>query len=435
VELSRPEEVLAALAEEKPSRLIGTRESAQIDFKKQPYQLTTDKGKWELAKDVAGLANLTGGVLVIGVRAEKTEGNFREVATELRPVTVAELNREKYHSVIRDQVRPAVDFEVEYFPDPDQAGKGYMTIYVKPLPEAERYALVRRMVTDDGQQVDSMGVPVRDSDQTRWLSADEVYRLLRDGQRANSPPRAEIRAHSIDETLNWDEAVDRLVELKDWDDPLLIWQSMPLTSADLLPRMWGKESISQTLTNPPSLRPNGFNWDFFTEVTQFDGGALASDGRRAIWVAPNGTVTAAAIVSDEMLTWAMHNRPGQPQRLNVIAVVELTLEYFRLVDEHIILGEEVDYRHSIATRKFAGSPPVVLPEGLPNFVSSFSERSVSQDTRYKYDEAIPADAERDAYEALWRLYASFQLGPERVPFAGDGRIDASKLLEWLKARR
>ena len=239
VRLSQPDEVLAALEAEKPSALIGTPESAQIDFKAMPYVLNTPRGKWELAKDVAGLANLGGGVLVVGVRTEKTEGNFREIAAELRPVLVAMLDRVQHHDVIRDLVRPAVDFEVAYFPDPDHAGKGYMTIHVKPLAEADRYALVRRMVTGDGKEIDAVGVPVRDSDQTRWLSADEVYRLLRDGQRANSSPRAEAHLSMITEELNWDQAVERLIKLKDWDGPLLIWQSMPLKPVDLLSRMWG----------------------------------------------------------------------------------------------------------------------------------------------------------------------------------------------------
>jgi Putative DNA-binding domain len=432
VGLSRPDEVLATLAAEKPSGLIGTPESAQIDFKAMAYQLSTPKGKWELAKDVAGLANLSGGVLVVGVRTTKTEGNFQEIASELRPVSVAMLDRVQHHDVIRDLVRPAVDFDVEYFPDPDTTGKGYMTIHVKPLAEADRYALVRRMIAEDGKEIDAIGVPVRDSDQTRWLSADEAYRLLRDGQRSNSLPRAQAEVSPGSDNLNWEEALERLIELKDWDAPLLVWQSMPLEPVDFLFRMWGKDSISQILANPPSLRANGFNWNFYNGVQQFDGGALASDGRRAIWVAPNGLITAAAVANEEMLAWAMHNHPDQPQRLNALAVVEITLEYFRLVDEYILPGTEKQFKHSIATRKFANEPPVVLPEGLPNFVSSFSGRSVSADTRHQFDQYIPANAERDAYGALWRLYATFQLGPDRVPFNDNGRIDSSKLLDWTK---
>ncbi len=49
--------MLAALANARPSRLVGAPETSRIDFEIQPYALDTDKGKWELAKDVGGLAN------------------------------------------------------------------------------------------------------------------------------------------------------------------------------------------------------------------------------------------------------------------------------------------------------------------------------------------------------------------------------------------
>ena len=389
-------------------------------------------GNWR--RTSAGLANLGGGLLVVGVKTEKTEGNFSEIASELRPVAVANLDRVQHHDVIRDLVRPAVEFNVAYFPDRDQTGKGYMTVHVKPLPEADRYALVRRMIAPDGREIDAIGVPVRDSDKTRWLSADEVYRRLRDGQRANSPVQAQI-SQSVGESPDWKAAVQQLIALKDWEGPLLIWQSMPLQPVDLLSRMWGRDSISQILSNPSSLRPNGFNWNFYNGVRQFEGGALASDGRRAIWVASNGLITALATANDEMLAWAMHNSPSEPQRLNVIAVTEITLEYFRLVDQRILPGTDMKFRHSIATRKFAADPPVALPEGLPNSLSSFDSAIAGADTRYQFDQYIPVDAERDAYEALWRFYATFQLGFDKVPFAHDGRIDSSKLLEWLSTAR
>ena len=44
--LSLPEDVLAALDDGEPDRLIGTPETHQIGFRSQPYALSTDKGKW-----------------------------------------------------------------------------------------------------------------------------------------------------------------------------------------------------------------------------------------------------------------------------------------------------------------------------------------------------------------------------------------------------
>ncbi len=142
--LSQPEDVLAALNEGKPYRLIGAPENPQIDFRSQPYALDTSKGMWELARDVADLANHSGGVILIGVRPARSEGSFVEVATELQPVPASMLNVDRYCSIIREQVRPSVEFDVAYFQASHHAHRGYMSIHVKPLARIGRRATVRQ---------------------------------------------------------------------------------------------------------------------------------------------------------------------------------------------------------------------------------------------------------------------------------------------------
>lgn len=437
---TRPEEILAALEEGKPRLLIGTAESSQIDFKNQPYQLGTDKGKWELAKDVAGLANFAGGILVVGIRTEKTAGNFREIAADIRPVPVGMLNAEQHYSVIRDLVRPAVIFQIAYHSDPDQADCGYMTIRVEPLDEAERFALVRRMISTDERLTESIGVPIRDGDQTRWLSGDEVYRYLRDGQRAAKAMLATLthethasRGSEVsgeESRLGAEEAIRHLISFKDWDHPVLVWQSLPTRPVDLTKRMWGTQSIAEALRNHPSLRSSGFNWFFMTDPTSFDDGALASDGRHAIWVRENGTVTAAAPVKqDDMLTWAMRNPPQGPYRLNVLALVEMTLEYYRLLDGYILPGTNTSYQHVISTIGFSGEPGVILPSA-PLTAIAVSEHQSTRDIRRTFPGS--SNPEHEAYEALSLLYAAFRYGPRSIPFTSNDQVDSTELVEFAR---
>lgn len=433
---SSPDEVLVALEQGKPSELIGTPETAQIDFKESAYVLDAEKGKWELAKDVAGLANLSGGVLVVGVRTTKTEGKFLEVASDLRPVPVRLLDKERHHAIIRQLVRPGTaSFALAYFPDPDQDGRGYMTIHVKPLPEWERPALIRSIVNDDGKLIDAINIPIRDSDQTRWLSIDECYLLLRSGRQASAPQGTVRNEVKTAETLNWDEVLDRLIAYKDWDVPVLAWQSMPTSTVHLLSKMWGDGSISNSLRHTQPLRSSGFNWSFLSDITQFENGALVGDGRHAIWVRENGTITAAATLGENnMLGWAMHNSVGQPQGLNVAAVSELTLEYFRLVDQAIIPVANSAYTHSVVTRRFAEEPGVTLSPGLPSvFFHALSQKRAGQDSRHEFPGSAPPDPERDTYEALWRFYANFQYGPKQVPFVKNDRFDTQTFIAWARA--
>ena len=433
-----PEDVLAVLADRKPSLLIGIEESAQVDFKSEPYDLATDKGKWELGKDVAGMTNFAGGLIVIGVFTVKTDGNFGEVASARCPVDKRSLNARQYHDVIRNMVRPAVRFECAFHEDPDEPGKGYMTIRVHPLEEHDRWAMVRRLVTDDGKPVEGFGSPVRDGDQTRWLSADEVYRLVRDGQRSGSPgglavpqDTPALPALSPDEL---DEALDRLVAHKDWQDlPVLAWQSAPVVPQSVLPLMWQEDGIAHQLRFPSSLRGSGgFNWNFWKDAVCFDGGVLLSDGRHAMWVRQDGVATAAAVVSDDMLAWATHSPAQGPFRLNLIALAEMTLEYFRLIDGTLVTDAGAPYKHAIITRRFAGSPGVTLSVSLPPFIGGM-QYDADEDGRHDFDAS--GDPGKDAFEALWQLFTAFRQPRDKVPFGEDGKVSPEKLLEFLRTHR
>jgi len=143
VPLSLPEDVLAALERGEPDRLLGTPETAQICFRGHPYALETGIGVWELARAVADLANVSGGVIVVGVRTAAAEDGLPEVAAGLGPLPAGMLGEDLHYGVIREHVRPAVAVEVTYLPAPHRAREGYLGIHVKPLREAGRRAAVR----------------------------------------------------------------------------------------------------------------------------------------------------------------------------------------------------------------------------------------------------------------------------------------------------
>ncbi len=67
----QPEGVPPLLRERRYAETIGCPESAQLDFKEGWYRLDEDREKWELAKDVAAMANSAGGYIIRGVAAVK----------------------------------------------------------------------------------------------------------------------------------------------------------------------------------------------------------------------------------------------------------------------------------------------------------------------------------------------------------------------------
>ena len=76
------EELIDILVSGHFDSLIGTTEGDEVEFKGAPYHLGDDRAKLELAKDISGLMNARGGVIVLGVttiinpvvQAEEVEG-------------------------------------------------------------------------------------------------------------------------------------------------------------------------------------------------------------------------------------------------------------------------------------------------------------------------------------------------------------------------
>jgi predicted HTH transcriptional regulator len=183
-----PSALIEALAAGKPDDLLGTAETSWVDFKRSPYAMTSEKDKFELCKDVAAFANAQGGLLVLGVAAEKKSDQALEVATELRPFPQDKVDISKYIDTLNEYLRPRVNVKHRWYSDPARSASGtdnyYLVIEVDPVPELRRYVLVRRVVNDKDRFVDGLAVPIRHGDRTIYLPSEDVYQLINEGLRA-----------------------------------------------------------------------------------------------------------------------------------------------------------------------------------------------------------------------------------------------------------
>jgi len=184
------DEARDALAEGRPERLIGPRECAWLDAKGQPYQLDQRKSAAELAKDVAALANTSGGVIVIGLRTRR-EGSS-EVIDEVRPVPATLIDRDRYRKLVRERVFPFVrDSSTWWLPVGDE--RGLLVIDVPAQASKDKPFIVSG---SDGTQAavdaSSVAVPLRDDDGTHWLSGQELHRLLTEGWNVSGPPAPRV---------------------------------------------------------------------------------------------------------------------------------------------------------------------------------------------------------------------------------------------------
>lgn len=136
-------------------------EDGSLEYKRQPWA-KDDKGKQECAKDIAGLANSQGGVIVLGV--DETAGVISaspfDLPSELGPWI---------HSVLRSRLRPVPPFDFRFIPNGD--GRHYVLVSVLSSPDAPH--------SIDFGETQSCGFPIRRGSSTQWLREYEVAALYR----------------------------------------------------------------------------------------------------------------------------------------------------------------------------------------------------------------------------------------------------------------
>src|SRR6266851_2366863 len=65
---------------------VGEIENETFDGKSQPYPVDLESGKLELSKDVAALANTSGGCIIIGLRTRQSALNYADEVEAVRVV-------------------------------------------------------------------------------------------------------------------------------------------------------------------------------------------------------------------------------------------------------------------------------------------------------------------------------------------------------------
>ena len=427
-------QLVSSLAAQRPHEILGTPESESVDFKSVPpagpYDLSTDKGKFELAKDVAAFANASGGLIVCGFKAKKKQTELHEVAEKATPFDKKVVDSTKYKDVITEYVRPLLKVEFFWFDHPaedsDVSGH-YFVIEVPALPEADRWAMVNRGITDKGQFIkNSWTIPIRNGDTTAYLSPDEVYRLLNDGLHtrrgpAVAPTPAADRAR-VRETLRTAAGME--------ETPVLFFQSVPDHPRGLVSGMYADGGLRDILGNQDTLREAyAFNWaSEHNRPEPRAGGLLLADGsRRGLQIESDGAVTGAAAANENMLGWAMEPGVPQPSRISVFVLTEITLEYFRLVDRHVLPLVDSTWTHRIVASDFTRPPARTLAPGNdPSFPLRGAPQPATSDTWNHSWQAV-GNPERDAYEALSRIYSLFGLDVSTNPFVDADRVVTAKL--------
>jgi hypothetical protein len=415
-------DVVSALTRGVPEEMIGCPEGREIDFKRAPYLLDTPRGKWELAKDVAAYANAGGGLIVVGVRAERSEHQLAEVAAEICPVRKDLVDPNKYRDAILNGVTPQVDgIELRWFPEGANVD-AILTIYVPGQAERSKPFVLRRMIDPGGQAVPAFAVPKRNEDRTDWVTAEHVQAQL-----ALAALVASGSASTFPSPLapsNLDDRAQLLIrELEATDEPCLALQLTSPTAMDLMPSLFGERGIIGELRGWKGIRSGGFDLESLSEPEPRGAGVLFGGGRWRARIGAEGTLDLVVPVRFDFLCWAMDRDTGEPRlRINPVSIVEVTYDFFRLAN-NIMLTRSPSRSWFAQVRAWRmKSGDVLMHSGRPRRNDWTWPRGASSDDYAPAANLIGGNPERDAFDSLVRIYALWGLGVDDIPFAQEGAV-------------
>jgi hypothetical protein len=154
---------------------LGDRETTTLDFK---TELKPRKGKrgpdlFEAAKDVAALASVYGGVLLIGAIEDTATGQL--VSWKRMPLGKAQRTVRAYEEAVRDRCRPVPLIDPSTIEHPE--GNFVVAINVFPVLHQPVAVKVRGSVSD-GYGSDTYIFPVRLSTHAIFLQPDQIAMLM-----------------------------------------------------------------------------------------------------------------------------------------------------------------------------------------------------------------------------------------------------------------
>ena len=144
------------------------RETDELDFKATLYR-GDDEQRVELCKDIAGLRNHRGGVILLGV------GEKDAVANGYPEVDLSDREERRMRQIVASGTAPHAAFEIRPIPG-SNAARGFYLLIAEPSPQRPHAVLIGN----------DLRYPRRDGTITRYLSEAEVADLYRDRFRAKS---------------------------------------------------------------------------------------------------------------------------------------------------------------------------------------------------------------------------------------------------------
>ena len=142
-EFENLEEIQEILLSGRLEELKGTLENEFFDAKSKPWELDSERGKLDLAKDVSSLANLHGGIIIIGATTAPSATYQRNEIQEIHPLPISLAPTDRYAHVVREWIYPVPEgIEFKWHQVRAEPDRGLIGVYVPDQNDELRPFLV-----------------------------------------------------------------------------------------------------------------------------------------------------------------------------------------------------------------------------------------------------------------------------------------------------
>jgi len=185
------DEISALLATRNLAGFVGLKEDQWFDAKRAPaYDLATEAGRFELAKDVSSFANADGGHIIVGLTTADVPDEQTEEVSGLDLLAEATFNVAATQGVLNEYLHPRLQgLTIVWVEDAAGAGQGVGVIRISPLDDDKRFVLMKK-VLDAGTLLPQIvfGIAVRRNSNSVPLTVDQLHRMCQEG-RSSIPER------------------------------------------------------------------------------------------------------------------------------------------------------------------------------------------------------------------------------------------------------
>lgn len=161
---------------------IGMKEDEFFDAKSEAYDLTSEDGKKELAKDVSAFANSGGGYIIIGLETDFLPiGPNAEIVNNLKLLKENEFQIGAYITTVREYIYPGIDrtISIKYTRDKKKSNNGVGYIFVPPQNKNGKFYVMKK--DDKVGTIIIYGLYKRLGSSNEPLAMDKLNKNLREG--------------------------------------------------------------------------------------------------------------------------------------------------------------------------------------------------------------------------------------------------------------